>query len=540
MENRNPEIQELNERAWQICETDKVSAKNLAEEALQKSLKAGYQNGQALAFLILSKCFWLDENYAQGIEYAKKAAVLESKLDTRFTPFIYINLSNIYLRLNQLADAQSSILKGLEIAKKHKNINAVAVAQNELGVIYAKLGEYATALEYYLQCINSNKALNNPGKLSRLHTHTAILYGKQQNFPEALAHYEKSLILKNEVGDRKGIAHVLANIGITHSKQKDFLKTHDYYIKALKIYEELNFKEGIAFTNCNIADACIHSGEPQNAIPHLLKSIDIFRELSNSTHLAVALTNLATAYSKVGEFLKAEELLPETEELLKTIEAKAVSVEIHRDLSHVYEVLGHTHQALLHCREFHRLDKEIFNEESDRRLKNIQIIHQVEQMQKDKEKAELEAEKLKAENDFKAKELTTLALHLVQKNNLIENISREVKDTLSTLDDARRKLLNNVLRAIRDTNLQEGDWKQFEEQFLKVHGEFIRTLSQKHAELSSAELKVCALLKLGLSNKQIATLLNISLRTVEFHRLNIRKKLALPGKMNLISYLQKL
>lgn len=539
MEAKYQEINVLNEKAWDVYDTDTVLARNFAEEALQKSLEVNFRSGQALSSLVLSKCFWFSEDYDRGIEYGKKAKTMEFDIAEYYHPFIHLNLGNIYQRLDQIATAQEAFKKAEKLSIEYNNINALATAQNNLGVLFWKLGEYATALEYYQQCLKNHQQLDKPKKLSMLHTHIGFLYEKQQNFAEALKHYEKSILLKKEVGDQKGIAHVHTNIGVTHSKQQEFLKSHEHYSEALKIYEELSFKEGVAFTHSNIADTYIHSGEPHKAVLHLLKAIQIFRELNNSTHLAIALTNLATAYSKAGELLKAEVLLPEIEELLKGIEAKAVSVEIHRDLSHVYEALGDVHRSLTHCREFHRLDKEIFNEESDRRLKNIQIIHQVEQMQKDKEKAEIEAEKLKAENDFKTKELTTLALHLVQKNSLIENISHEVQRTLSTLDDAKRILLKNVLRAIRDANLKDTEWQQFEEQFQKVHGEFLVRLAEKHHDLSPAELKVCALLKLGLANKQISTLLNISLRTVEFHRLNIRKKLALPDKSNLISYLQK-
>ena len=97
--------------------------------------------------------------------------------------------------------------------------------------------------------------------------------------------------------------------------------------------------------------------------------------------------------------------------------------------------------------------------------------------------------------------------------------------------------LNNQI----DSNIQSDDMlKKFEEQFDLVHNKFINKLRIKHPDLSVSELKMCTYLKMDLSSKEIAPLLNLSVRGVETLRYRLRKKLDLNREDNLIDYLNNI
>src|SRR3989339_576379 len=86
----------------------------------------------------------------------------------------------------------------------------------------------------------------------------------------------------------------------------------------------------------------------------------------------------------------------------------------------------------------------------------------------------------------------------------------------------------------------EESWKIFETQFKAIHRGFMEYIASKYFDLTVMEMKVCALLKINLSSKEISTLLNLSTRTVEDHRLNIRKKLGLDKDVNLNQFIATL
>jgi DNA-binding CsgD family transcriptional regulator len=83
----------------------------------------------------------------------------------------------------------------------------------------------------------------------------------------------------------------------------------------------------------------------------------------------------------------------------------------------------------------------------------------------------------------------------------------------------------------------QDDWAAFENQFQRVHPDYIRILSERYPVLSRTELRVCALLKVGLATKEIARLLNVSVRDIENHRYRIRKKLAIGAGGDLATFL---
>jgi DNA-binding CsgD family transcriptional regulator len=70
-----------------------------------------------------------------------------------------------------------------------------------------------------------------------------------------------------------------------------------------------------------------------------------------------------------------------------------------------------------------------------------------------------------------------------------------------------------------------------------VHSNFIEDLKEKHPAITGNELKLCAYLRMNLSTKEIAQLMNISVRGVEISRYRLRKKLGIASEINLFNYL---
>ena len=141
----------------------------------------------------------------------------------------------------------------------------------------------------------------------------------------------------------------------------------------------------------------------------------------------------------------------------------------------------------------------------------------------------------------KSEELANSTMSLIQKNELLVQLKDELNRVKARLkshvptDDFHR------ISYLIDTNISsEQDWKLFEANFNKVHEEFLKHLIENYPDLSQGDLKLAAYLRMNLSTKEIAQLLNITHRSVELKRYRLRKKLGLDPSSNLSEFMIKM
>ncbi len=153
----------------------------------------------------------------------------------------------------------------------------------------------------------------------------------------------------------------------------------------------------------------------------------------------------------------------------------------------------------------------------------------------------LRAEKLESEVLHKNQELALATMHLVQKGEILTTLQEELEKALEKKQPTQT-LHEDIRRIIRtmqfDTQLDE-DWEHFAIHFDSVHGDFLKRLRERYPQTSPNDLRLCAYLRMNLSTKEIANLLNISVRGVEGSRYRLRKKLGLPGDANLVEIMME-
>ena len=159
----------------------------------------------------------------------------------------------------------------------------------------------------------------------------------------------------------------------------------------------------------------------------------------------------------------------------------------------------------------------------------------------EKQIIKIQTEKLQAELASKNRELANSAMSLVYKNELLQKISEEMT---KLKDENGKKLSEDQLRKIQkvidDGMNDERDWNLFENSFNEAHESFFKKLKANHPDLVPNDLKLCAYLHMNMSSKEMASLLNISLRGVEIRRYRLRKKLEVPHDKNLTEFLMEL
>lgn len=161
-----------------------------------------------------------------------------------------------------------------------------------------------------------------------------------------------------------------------------------------------------------------------------------------------------------------------------------------------------------------------------------------ESLQAEKEIELLKNEKLINEIKHKNKELANSTMHLIQKNKFLSSIKNEINNLVeSNIDNSQKSVFKRLLRHIDKDINNEKYWKVFDDYFDEVHQDFLTRMKEKHKNLTPKELRLCAYLRMNLSSKEIAVLMNISIRGVEVSRYRLRKKLEIERDINLTEYI---
>lgn len=177
-------------------------------------------------------------------------------------------------------------------------------------------------------------------------------------------------------------------------------------------------------------------------------------------------------------------------------------------------------------------------EEEQRRL---QYIYELERNKAENELVALGNEKLEAEINFKNSELASSAMHLVKKGELLSKIKGEITQVIKGLDNPQATTeLKKMIKTLGDDDNMDKEWENFTKHFDKVQSDFLVELKEKHPTITGNELKLCAYLRMNLSTKEIAQLMNISVRGVEIGRYRLRKKLQIASETSLFDYLIKI
>ncbi|MEX0981091.1 MAG: triple tyrosine motif-containing protein [Bacteroidales bacterium] len=181
-----------------------------------------------------------------------------------------------------------------------------------------------------------------------------------------------------------------------------------------------------------------------------------------------------------------------------------------------------------------------------RRLKiHARKIELAEQQKIENEKIKTEQEFTKLKNellqhdlDHKNNQLADYTMNVIRKNEVLMKVKEELEKQKEELGDRYPNYLYDKLLKILDASISsEDEWKVFEYHFDQTHENFFKRLRKNFSELTPGDLKLCAYLRMNLSSKELAPLLNISHKSVEVHRSRLRKKLKLNPEDNLVEFL---
>ena len=177
--------------------------------------------------------------------------------------------------------------------------------------------------------------------------------------------------------------------------------------------------------------------------------------------------------------------------------------------------------------------KSYYQKQREKLIEENNLLLEIKELENEQQLMKLRNEQLSQDMDAKNRELAVSTMSLIKKNELLTLIKEDLKKT----PEENSKSIKSMISTISKNINEEDTWNVFKEAFDNADKDFLKKVKGAHASLTPNDLRLCAYLRLNLSSKEIAPLLNISVRSVEIKRYRLRKKMDLSHEQGLVEYI---
>jgi signal transduction histidine kinase len=345
------QIDALNQRAWGLVREDRPEAKKLSQRALQLAksdiyTEQHYLRGIAESLRTLSRISLLESKYEQGLVQALEGlALTETYAFNDIKPSLLYTIASSYLTLGNIGESLDWFLKLQQICEEMDNEEGIAMALLGLGNVYSEVQEFEQAADYF----------------------------------------QKSFLVFRDLQESYWIALLLNNISFNYLKLKDFANALKWGQECLAYSRETQHTRIEGIVSNSLAEIYITQNEPDKALTYLESSFQLASQ-QDDPHLALESLMLSgKIYLQKENALQAELFLKEALTLAEQVNHRRFIYECHKALVDVYKYTGDFQRALAHYEQYHAVWQTLLNEESSRKLKNLEVVQRTQSAQREAE-----------------------------------------------------------------------------------------------------------------------------------------------------------
>lgn len=440
-----------------------------------------------------------------------------------------------------------------------------------------------TSMNDYLECLEYCLAFKDSSSEAQVYNGLAILHKKQENYELADSYSYKAIEIFEAINYDFGISMAKGNLAVSYKSQGLYDEAYQIYEENLIAYDGSKYKFGILSCYSNMAICSNLMGNYDRAIDEARTAVEMSKEMGIPEVEADAFIELAKSYLGKGVAKSALRFALESLEISKGLVSLEKRREAHLTLSDVYANQDDFDLALDHFKSYKLINDSILNidkstlvldlqekyeaSERGKEINKLKAEAEIDEVKRDaiivvlfvvilaailivnreirrrkKAKAlhaaelkliEIERSRLKDELAFKKRELTALALQIAQKNEMI----KEIKNEILMMDSENEVNYNSINSKFDFANQLDKSWDQFTIAFREINATFFNKITEQYPDISKNELRLCALLKMKLSSKDIASILNISDEGIKKARYRLRKKMGMETSDNLEAHI---
>lgn len=501
-------------------------------------------------------------------------------------------MGSICFHLGHYAQALEYYLDATQAFEKSHSLPLLADNYNDLGILYFYSRDTMQARQYYNSALKLYEQLHNSSGIAMTLGKIGHLFEKKQQYDSALFYQHRALILYSSLANKKGMAKIWENLGSIHEDLARYDSAMQYFRQALALYRLAGEKsEHIEVVN-NIGDILRKTGRYREALVYTRMAVTMadsvhelyqlcsgYRDIAKTynllhrddsafIYLELSRKYLLDIYSQENarqmQFLQVQyELEQQNKEIHSLQNERRLNTIISISVAIIIVLLAILGIAVINRQKMKIRNEKALSEQNrhiltaknqlmemelkSRQLEEEKLKAEIRNRQLEKEKLDtelknraLEEDQLRQQIEIKTKELSTQALHVIQKNQLLEELHRHLEEMIKDEKRDQKKQLKQLSQQINQNFNNDSYWEDFRNTFEQIHQSFFAHLKEIAPDLTSAELRLVSLLKMNMNSNDMATMLGISQDSLRVSRYRLRKKLNLGQGENLYSFLQNL
>lgn len=478
---------------------------------------------------LLGKIFYDQGAFMQAMEYYHEAdGVYVESHAKDLHAHNQLELAKVYYYLKQPGKSLALIAQARAYFESKSAHQALAEVYGQLGHMYEKAEEYDTAWYYENKALKLHEQFGDSAGIARVYENLGSILEDREDYAAARGWFEQAAnynaILKNEVA----LVGNLNNIGDSYRKMGVLDSAYFFTNRALEISKglELRYQESSALRD--LSKVFLDSGESKVAYQYLDESSQLYEELySQEAGKQVAL--LQTLYDLERKNAEISDL--ENQQRIERI--KRVGIMAGGLSLLLIGGIVVSRQRLKIRKNQQLMDQEKALHKAA--LENSEL--QADQLKMELEHKQLQEKHLELELELGQKALASRMLQLIEKNKLLEDLREDIYELEDEVPVATQKKVKYIANQINYSFNHDKSWEDFRKSFEQIHSGFFDKLKKESSELTANDLRICALMRINLSSKDIASLLGISTDSLRVARYRLRKKLNIEQGDNLRKFI---
>lgn len=500
------------QKGWHyLIQDDDTLAMHFFHQALNEAIDSKNELDQANAFLYLGFASY-GSSLHQGLHFAQEALLRFDKLHSSYGRARVLQLlATIKTREGNIKEAEQLAQQALaNLPSKQDTTFTRGLALNLLGFLKEKQQQSDSSDFYYQEAFRFRLKEKDSLYLGASCIQMGKLADKRKQYTLADSFFYRALFLAQQVSNKQAQVNALLALATHFSGRSEVQADRSYLQQAKLIAQTLNDKSFLL--RCLTMEKEMLEHEQQYKEAFLINETTLQLKDSMKNLEEERLTRMLTIQYDVQE--------TERKLLLIQKEHHITKLTNYILLGSVVFVLILSLVGFFVYRKHHKQQQAL--------IETQQAL-----LQAGEEQKKLREQTLQNEIEFKESQLSAITIQMLQKNQLLE----EIQDKLETKEG---DLGLGIRKVIHKNQVQEQEWEDFEKSFERVNRNFYTRIKQQYPDISANELKICALIKMNLSTKEMAGIMAITPESVKTARYRLRKKLQLQTEDNLNSFIMNL
>ncbi|MFA8300291.1 MAG: hypothetical protein ACEPOV_09035 [Hyphomicrobiales bacterium] len=567
-----------------LCSSVNIANNHHTIDSLKHEISIAKSDSSKILLLNELAIHLMDYNRNTASAHLNQALIIARKIDNPHLKTVtLLNLGSNYCNKGDFLKSLEYYDLAISILDEHPDKSLLADIYLKKSIVYISINSLNKANEFANKALVLNKQINNLKKIEEIYSLIAEILFNLGSRRKSLDYSKLAYKLAKENREEKALAVSINNLAVGFF-QANYLDSASYYLHtAIGLNRKFDNKSWLAINYQNMAELKLQINEIDSAEFYISKAINLYNETdykqnrlaSLEINAKVALAKADTAYA-----IKEYELIIESVNRYENLSSKVTS---YKALYEIFKSSGNLNRAIEYL-ELYKIYDDSLKKETNTSLlalmemqmkykkkqsllelekneailiseKKNQILYvliiaivlltvlsiSVFRLKKIKSKAILlEKKNLEDKIEFKNRELTTNVMTIMKNNTTFDSILKELLELeKKALHKETRQVLKTITTLIHNSK-ENRLWKEFDIRFKQVHNKFYNNLTFQFPELSPSEQRLCALLKMNMSTKDIADLTGNTPRSIDTARYRVRKKMKLNTNDNLVTFICKL